>query len=168
MQPELRQAIFERFRQGDGGINRKAGGTGLGLAIAKEFVEMHKGRIDVLDSDLGGARFEVTLPLQHGRPPAARTRRRATPASTAHVLDGLHRGAASAASRSQQTEAGAWRPADDDRQAARAGGRGQPRHEPLRRAVPGRRLRGGRRRSTAARDSRRRCGSARCWSSPTS
>jgi signal transduction histidine kinase len=63
VRPELRTAIFERFRQGDGGINRKAGGTGLGLAIAKEFVEMHKGRIEVLDSDLGGARFQVTLPL---------------------------------------------------------------------------------------------------------
>src|SRR6185295_19587610 len=61
--PELRQGIFERFRQGDGGITRTAGGTGLGLAIAKEFVEMHKGRIDVGDSDLGGARFEVTIPL---------------------------------------------------------------------------------------------------------
>jgi PAS domain S-box-containing protein len=61
--PELRQGIFERFRQGDGGINRTVGGTGLGLAIAKEFVEMHKGRLDVLDSDLGGARFEINLPL---------------------------------------------------------------------------------------------------------
>jgi PAS domain S-box-containing protein len=63
VKPELRLAIFERFRQGDGGSNRKAGGTGLGLAIAKEFVEMHKGRIEVLDSDLGGARFQITIPL---------------------------------------------------------------------------------------------------------
>jgi PAS domain S-box-containing protein len=63
VKPELRQAIFERFRQGDGGSNRKVGGTGLGLAIAKEFVEMHKGRIEVTDSDLGGARFQITLPL---------------------------------------------------------------------------------------------------------
>ena len=63
VKPELRQAIFERFRQGDGGINRTVAGTGLGLAIAKEFVEMHKGRITVLDSDLGGARFEVALPV---------------------------------------------------------------------------------------------------------
>ena len=62
VKPELRQSIFERFRQGDGGIARHAGGTGLGLAIAKEFVEMHKGRIAVADSDLGGARFEVTIP----------------------------------------------------------------------------------------------------------
>ncbi len=63
VKPELRQAVFERFRQGDGGSNRKVGGTGLGLAIAKEFVELHKGRIEVLDSDLGGARFQVTMPL---------------------------------------------------------------------------------------------------------
>ncbi len=61
--PDLRQAIFERFRQGDGGMTRKAAGTGLGLAIAKEFVEMHQGRIEVLESDLGGACFVVTLPL---------------------------------------------------------------------------------------------------------
>jgi PAS domain S-box-containing protein len=61
---EQRQAIFERFRQGEGGINRKAGGTGLGLAIAKEFVEMHQGRIEVQESPLGGARFAVTLPRQ--------------------------------------------------------------------------------------------------------
>ena len=80
VQPELRQAIFERFRQGDGGINRTVGGTGLGLAIAKEFVEMHKGRIEVLDSDLGGARFEVTLPLKRaaagGPGPRCRCRHR--------------------------------------------------------------------------------------------
>ena len=63
VRPELRQGIFERFRQGDGGINRAAGGTGLGLAIAKEFVEMHKGRIEVVESDLGGARFRVAIPL---------------------------------------------------------------------------------------------------------
>jgi PAS domain S-box-containing protein len=72
VQPELRLAIFERFRQGDGGSNRRAGGTGLGLAIAKEFVELHKGRIDVSDSDLGGARFQVTIPAHRLAPGAAR------------------------------------------------------------------------------------------------
>ena len=59
---ELRQAIFERFRQVDGGINRRVAGTGLGLAIAKEFVEMHKGAIAVSESTLGGACFTVTIP----------------------------------------------------------------------------------------------------------
>ena len=67
VKPELRKAIFERFRQGDGGANRQVSGTGLGLAIAHEFVEMHKGTIEVLDSDLGGARFEVSLPAHASR-----------------------------------------------------------------------------------------------------
>ena len=73
VKPDMRQAIFERFRQTDGGSARKQGGTGLGLAIAKEFVEMHRGRISVGDSDLGGARFEIALPLQRlgGVAPAA-------------------------------------------------------------------------------------------------
>ena len=62
VKPELRHAIFERFRQGDGGADRRFGGTGLGLAIAKEFVEMHRGSIEVLESQLGGALFQVTLP----------------------------------------------------------------------------------------------------------
>ena len=73
VKPEMRQAIFERFRQADGRSARKQGGTGLGLAIAKEFVEMHKGRISVADSDLGGARFEIVFPLQRlagATPPA--------------------------------------------------------------------------------------------------
>ena len=54
---ELRHAIFERFRQLDGGTNRKVAGTGLGLAIAKEFVEMHRGAIDVVG--LGSRRRAV-------------------------------------------------------------------------------------------------------------
>ncbi len=90
VQPELRQAIFERFRQGDGGINRKAGGTGLGLAIAKEFVEMHKGRIEVLDSDLGGACFQVTLPRQRlAAGAAAGAAAAADPGVDRTLLDGV-------------------------------------------------------------------------------
>jgi PAS domain S-box-containing protein len=66
VKPELRRGIFERFRRADGGMERKAGGIGLGLAIAKEFVELHQGRIELSDSDLGGARFEVTIPFNRG------------------------------------------------------------------------------------------------------
>ena len=64
VQPEHRTAIFERFRQVDGGANRQVSGTGLGLAIAHEFVEMHRGTIEVGESALGGARFVVRLPLR--------------------------------------------------------------------------------------------------------
>ena len=49
---------------------------------------MHKGRIEVLDSDLGGARFEVTLPLNRlgagqPRPRHADAEPRSRPCSTA-------------------------------------------------------------------------------------
>jgi PAS domain S-box-containing protein len=87
VKPELRLKIFERFRQIDGGTNRKVGGTGLGLAIAKEFVEMHKGRIEVLDSDLGGARFQVTIPRNHLA--GASAARAAEPTLDHILLDGL-------------------------------------------------------------------------------
>jgi len=42
---ELRQSIFERFQQGN--LDQTMSGTGLGLAIAKEFVELHQGKIAV-------------------------------------------------------------------------------------------------------------------------
>src|SRR5262245_18790292 len=64
IRPELRQAIFERFRQGDGATERHFGGTGLGLSIAKEFVLLHDGAIGVSDVAGGGARFWFEIPLK--------------------------------------------------------------------------------------------------------
>jgi PAS domain S-box-containing protein len=61
--PELREAIFERFRQGQQGTTRPHGGSGLGLAIAKEFVELHGGAIGVSAAPGSGALFQVELPL---------------------------------------------------------------------------------------------------------
>jgi PAS domain S-box-containing protein len=62
VKPEMRNAIFERFRQADGGTNRQFGGTGLGLSIAEEFVKMHEGTLEIDDSHLGGTSFVMTLP----------------------------------------------------------------------------------------------------------
>lgn len=63
VKPEMRNTIFERCRQGTGGVDGQSVGTGLGLVIAKEFVDMHQGVLAVSDSDLGGACFKATLPL---------------------------------------------------------------------------------------------------------
>ena len=62
--PDLREVIFEPFRQGEEGATRRFGGTGLGLAIAKEFVELQGGSIAVGDAPEGGALFEARLPLR--------------------------------------------------------------------------------------------------------
>lgn len=59
----LRQAVFERFRQIDGEATRKHGGTGLGLAIVKEFVALHGGQVTISDASEGGALLSVKLPL---------------------------------------------------------------------------------------------------------
>lgn len=59
---EWREVVFERFRQADGDAARRFGGSGLGLAIAKDFIELHDGRIAVGDAPEGGALFSIELP----------------------------------------------------------------------------------------------------------
>jgi signal transduction histidine kinase len=53
---ESRVGLFEA------GASRKPGGLGLGLPLCREIVQRHGGRIEVADSDLGGAWFRVWLP----------------------------------------------------------------------------------------------------------
>jgi len=69
--PDRRADIFERFVRLDDSRDRIQGGVGLGLAIVSEIVHAHGGRIHVGDSDLGGARFVVELPLTGAAPPPA-------------------------------------------------------------------------------------------------
>jgi signal transduction histidine kinase len=57
------EAIFEKFRQGDGSLTRKTSGTGLGLAICKELAGMLAGSIG-LESEPGvGSRFYIVIPI---------------------------------------------------------------------------------------------------------
>lgn len=61
--PADRGRVFDRFFRGESARNQRADGSGLGLAIAAWIVRRHQGQIEVGESDLGGARFTVRLPL---------------------------------------------------------------------------------------------------------
>jgi signal transduction histidine kinase len=60
--PADRERVFERFARLDEARARDGGGAGLGLAIVAKVVEAFGGTVTIGDSDLGGARFTVTLP----------------------------------------------------------------------------------------------------------
>lgn len=57
---EERERIFEKFAQVKGSERR---GAGLGLTFCKMVVEAHGGTLVVGESDLGGALFQMRLPL---------------------------------------------------------------------------------------------------------
>jgi signal transduction histidine kinase len=61
-----RARIFDRFVRLDEARARESGGSGLGLAIVAELVRAHGGTVTVGEAPLGGARFEVRVPLEPG------------------------------------------------------------------------------------------------------
>lgn len=63
-----RERVFERFTQAGEG---REDGSGLGLAIVRELATALGGSVALSDSPEGGARFEVTLPLEVGDTHAA-------------------------------------------------------------------------------------------------
>ncbi len=56
---EQREHLFVRFQQ----INYTSNGTGVGLHFTSELLKVHKGRIKYIESEWGGACFEVSIPL---------------------------------------------------------------------------------------------------------
>lgn len=52
-----RESIFDPFISSKG-----QRGTGLGLAVTKKLIERHLGRIDLVESRLGGTSFRISLP----------------------------------------------------------------------------------------------------------
>ena len=64
--PEVRQHLFEPFRQADASTTRTFGGTGLGLAICHQLVVAMGGRIGVHSEPDQGSRFWFTVDLPVG------------------------------------------------------------------------------------------------------
>jgi signal transduction histidine kinase len=58
IRPEERERVFRPF------VTSKRHGTGLGLAIVQKIVVFHNGRITVGTSPLGGASFQIVLPIE--------------------------------------------------------------------------------------------------------
>jgi len=62
--PEDQGKLFQRFSQVDDSPTRRTGGTGLGLSIARSLVELHGGKIGLLNSEINeGTTFYFTLPV---------------------------------------------------------------------------------------------------------
>lgn len=60
--PEMRERIFDRFKQADDSDTRKYGGTGLGLSISKGLVDLMEGKI-YIETEVGkGTTFFFTIP----------------------------------------------------------------------------------------------------------
>jgi signal transduction histidine kinase/GAF domain-containing protein len=59
---ELREEVFEPFRQAPGSAAGHSPGVGIGLSLVRRFAELHGGRAWVEDRPGGGSSFAVFLP----------------------------------------------------------------------------------------------------------
>ena len=85
MSPEQVQRVFDRFWRADPARKRTTGGSGLGLAIVAAVVAQHGGRVDVRQTDGGGATFRVAFPLAEARDGLKAKRFSARELTQAHV-----------------------------------------------------------------------------------
>lgn len=60
---EQRQAVFKAFQRLDEARNQNVEGVGLGLSISQDIAQLHGGAILLSDSDLGGLKATLKLPL---------------------------------------------------------------------------------------------------------
>ncbi len=60
---EAREDVFKPFFRIEGSRNTKTGGAGLGLSIALDVVNLHGGKIWLDDSEYGGLKVSIKIPL---------------------------------------------------------------------------------------------------------
>lgn len=63
IEPDLRLAIFERFRRGPVGSGPRTNGAGLGLSFVQTVMTRHRGQIECDSAPGYGTTFSVKLPL---------------------------------------------------------------------------------------------------------
>ena len=56
--------VFEKFKQGEKATARPVSGRGLGLSLAKEYAELHGGKITVRSKEGEGSIFKVAIPYE--------------------------------------------------------------------------------------------------------
>ena len=56
------KTCLRRYRL-DESRNKETGGVGLGLSIARDIITSHGGKIELTDSELGGLRVLISIPL---------------------------------------------------------------------------------------------------------
>ncbi len=72
-----REKVFEAFFRGTDSPVAAIKGSGLGLSIVKEYVQLHKGRVEILDGP--GAHFRIRIPRKREAGEAGRMRRALLP-----------------------------------------------------------------------------------------
>ncbi len=60
---EQHAEVFKPFYRLEKSRNQKTGGVGLGLSIAQDIIHAHGGEVSLADSDMGGLRVIVRLPV---------------------------------------------------------------------------------------------------------
>ncbi len=60
---EQHETVFKAFQRLDDARNQNVEGVGLGLSIAKDIAQLHGGKILLSESELGGLRATMRLPL---------------------------------------------------------------------------------------------------------
>ena|GEM_PF-7108207 len=78
-----RKQVFDRFVRLN---HKKVEGSGLGLAIVKKITQHHQGAIQVMDSELGGVKFEISFPIRKQTTSLASPQQPQSPSSRRSIL----------------------------------------------------------------------------------